>query len=130
MRGRCVHSVKVFQKNADIRSLKSTINGLVNLAEGGNKRTKAEAQDMQREDDIVHSTRASKLKDNISNLRKKLMEAVKDNQENEHKMRKVSLMTGVCFMCSRSFHERKLVFLYQQPPPPTFFLLTKMLYLK
>lgn len=79
---------QVSEKNAEIRHLRSTIKGVVNLAEDGNRRVKAEAHDKQVSEQNEHTIIANKLKEEIGSLKKKLKEVVKENQEKENNLRK------------------------------------------
>ena len=77
------------EKNTEIRRLKSTIKGLVNLAEDGKRRVKVEAHNKQSQEQNTYSTRFKKLKEDISNLEKKLKEVMNENQDKEQILRKV-----------------------------------------
>lgn len=83
------------EKNAEIRRLKSTIKGVVNLAEDGKRRAKVEAHDKQNQEQITHGTRSRKLKEEVSNLGNKLKEFKKENQDKEQKLRKVRWRTYI-----------------------------------
>ena len=59
------------------------------MADDANRRVKANAHNQETTDKKNHETRATKLTEDITALKKKLNEAVAENKEKEQTLRKV-----------------------------------------
>ena len=83
---------QITKKNAEIKRLKSSIKGVVNLAEDRNRRVKVDAHNQQMQDKQSHDSKASALKEEISVLTKKLQDLTAENGDKEQSLRKVIWM--------------------------------------
>ncbi len=80
---------QITKKNAEIKRLKSTIKGVVNLAEDRNRRVKVDAHNQQMQDNQNHESKVGKLQEEIALLTKKLQDMTAENREKEQNLRKV-----------------------------------------
>ncbi len=80
----------MLQKSAEIKHLKSTIKGVVNLAEDRNRRVKVDAHNQQIQDQKVHETKVNTLEGDITTLTKKFQQVTSEHREKEQTLRKVS----------------------------------------
>ena len=81
--------MQLTKKNNELKRLKSTIKGVVNLAEDRNRRVKVDAHNQQVDDKQVHESKAKALKEEISTVRKKLQDQTAEHREKEQVLRKV-----------------------------------------
>ena len=65
---------------------------MINLAEDANRRVRADASKQMAQDEMAHEGKATKLKEDITTLKKSLQEMVASNREKEQELRKVSHM--------------------------------------
>ena len=73
----------------EIKRLKSSIKGVVNLSEDRNRRVKVDARNQQLQDKQTHEAKANKLKEDVGVLKKKLQEKTVEDMYNEQTLRKV-----------------------------------------
>lgn len=62
----------------------------MNLAEDRNRRVKVDAHNQQMQDKQAHEAKSSKLRDEITALKKKLHDVTAENREKEQTLRKVT----------------------------------------
>ena len=80
----------MLEKGAEIKRLKSTIKGVVNLAEDRNRRVKVDAHNQQIQDQNTHEAKVNTLEGDISTLTKKYQQVSSEHREKEQTLRKVS----------------------------------------
>lgn len=83
--------LQLTKKNNELKRLKSTIKGVVNLAEDRNRRVKVDAHNQQVDDKQVHESKTKILKEEISTVKKKLQDQTAEHREKEQVLRKVRL---------------------------------------
>lgn len=77
------------KKDVEIKRLKSTIKGVINLSEDRNRKVKVDAHNQQLQDKQAHEARANKLEEEISLVRRKLQDATAEHRDKEQSLRKV-----------------------------------------
>ena len=86
--------LQIAKKNAEIKRLKSSIKGVVNLAEDRNRRVKVDAHNQQMQDKQNHDTKVRELREDIATLNKKLQDMTAENRDKEQSLRKVWVTCG------------------------------------
>jgi len=69
---------------------------LVNAAQESVSKVKTDAQDRQAINQASHNAAVSRLNEEITDIRKKVEEVTKENQEKEHQLRKVCQFPTYC----------------------------------